>query len=232
MNFFCFQAVQKPRKFFPSNCVFICCNTSRKAEFALFYSFIQQAETVTVPIQNFHLVAVPVVKYKHCVTELIEFEILLYNRRQAVYTFSHINICGGNVNLFRVDSQHLFSPPNTNSEKYTSFPSASSAARSIQYLRVLRFMPFSRQNFRPLSLLSVNFLTNKVPSCSVTITASFCVFCYCIAFRAVCVGVLYLTVTTVTYYSDLHTPCSTNAPINDNFNSNLDKILNKEKQSS
>ena len=108
--------------------------------------------------------------------ELIEFEILLYNRRQAVYTFSHINICGGNVNLFRVDSQHLFSPPNTNSEKYTSFPSARSAARSIQYLRVLRFMPFSRQNFRPLSLLSVNFLTNKAPSCSVTTTASFCVF--------------------------------------------------------
>ena len=195
MNFFCFQAVQKPRKFFPSNCVFICCNTSRKVEFALFYSFIQQAETVTVPIQNFHLVAVPVVKHKHCVTELIEFEILLYNRRQAVYTFSHINICGGNVNLFRVDSQHLFSPPNTNSEKYTSFPSASSSARSIQYLRVLHFMPFSWQNFRPLSLLSVNFLTNKAPSCSVTITASFCVFCYCIAFRAVCVGVLYLTVT-------------------------------------
>ena len=102
--------------------------------------------------------------------ELIEFEILLYNRRQAVYTFSNINICRGNVNLFGVDSQHLFSPPNTNSEKYTSFPLASSSARSIQYLRVLRFMPFSRQNFRPLSLLSVNFLTNKVPSCSVTTT--------------------------------------------------------------
>ena len=177
MNFFCFQSVQKPRKFFPSNCVFICFNASRKAEFALFYSFIQQAETVFIPVKDLYLVAVPVMKYKHCVTELIEFEILLYNRRQAVYTFSHINICRGNVNLFRVDSQHLFSPPNTNSEKYTSFPSASSSARSIQYLRVLRFMPFSRQNFRPLSLLSVNFLTNKAPSCSVTITASFCVFC-------------------------------------------------------
>jgi hypothetical protein len=100
-------------------------------EFAVFYSFIQQSEIVTVPIQNFHLVAVPVVKYKHCVTELIEFEILLYNRRQAVYTFSHINICGGNVNLFRVDSQHLFSPPNTNSEKYTSFPSAQFAVRKF-----------------------------------------------------------------------------------------------------
>ena len=138
MNFFYFQAVKKPRKFFPSYCVFICCNTSRKAEFAVLYSFIQQAETVFIPVKNLYLVTVPVVKYKHCVTELIEFEILLYNRRQAVYTFSHINICGGNVNLFGVDSQHLFSPPNTNSEKYTSFPSASSAARSIQHLRVTR----------------------------------------------------------------------------------------------
>ena len=161
----------------------------------MLYSFIQQAETIAVPIQNFHLVEVPVVKHKHCITELIEFEILLYNRRQAVYTFSNINVCRGYVYLFGVDSQHLFSPPNTNLEKYTSFPSESSATRSIQYLRVLRFMPFSRQNFRPLRLLSVNFLTNKAPSCSVTITASFCGFCYCIAFRAVCVGVFYLTVT-------------------------------------
>ena len=195
MNFFYFQSVQKPRKLFLSYCVFISYNASRKAEFALLYSFIQQAETIAVPIQNFHLITVPVVKHKHCITELIEFEILLYNRRQAVYTFSHIHVCRGYVNLFGVDGQHLFSPPNTNSEKYTSFPSASSPARSIQYLRVLRFMPFSRQNFRPLRLLSVNFLTNKAPSHSVTITASFCVFCYCIAFRAVCVGVFYLTVT-------------------------------------
>ena len=100
MNFFYFQAVKKPRKFFPSYCVFICCNTSRKAEFAVFYSFIQQAETVFIPVKDLYLVTVAVMKHKHCVTELIEFEILLYNRRQAVYTFSHINICGGNVNLF------------------------------------------------------------------------------------------------------------------------------------
>ena len=67
-------------------------------------------------------------------------------------------------------------------------------------------MLFSRQNFRPLRLLSVNFLTNKAPSCSVTITASFCVFCYCIVLWAVCVGVLYLTVTRVTLEVFLENP--------------------------
>ena len=56
------------------------------------------------------------------VNELIEFEILLYNRRQAVNTFSHIHVCRGNINLFETNSQHLFSPPKTNSEKFTSFP--------------------------------------------------------------------------------------------------------------
>ena len=64
----------------------------------MFYSFIQQAETVFIPVKDLYLVTVAVMKHKHCVTELIEFEILLYNRRQAVYTFSHINICRGNVN--------------------------------------------------------------------------------------------------------------------------------------
>lgn len=58
----------------------------------------------------------------HKCTELIEFEILLYNRRQAVNTFSHIHVCRGNINLFGTNSQHLFSPPKTNSEKFTSFP--------------------------------------------------------------------------------------------------------------
>lgn len=48
-------------------------------KFAILYTFVQQIEPVTVPIEHFDFVAMTVVEYENCVRQGTKLEILFYN---------------------------------------------------------------------------------------------------------------------------------------------------------
>ena len=66
---------------------------------ALFQPLVQQDEAVLFPVQALDAVSPPPAEQEQCVGKWIQFKLLLYEARQAVYAFTQICAATGNIDL-------------------------------------------------------------------------------------------------------------------------------------
>lgn len=75
--------------------------------FVLLNPFVQQAVSIAVPVQNFYLVAMTIMKHEHSTAHWVKSEFLFNYGRQTVQAFTHICIRCGDVYFCRNMVQHF-----------------------------------------------------------------------------------------------------------------------------
>jgi len=99
LHFFYVQTVHHPVKLFLGYSICITAEVLRKMKSAVFYALVQQTKAVSVLEQYFYLVAMSVVKHKHCTAHRVKLNLLFDYGNKAVKTLSHICVCCGNVDF-------------------------------------------------------------------------------------------------------------------------------------
>ncbi len=88
-----FQAFQKPAQLSVVNLKNIC-SIFWPSEELFFQSFVPQAKSVSIPVQNFYHILALVAEYKQVPGKWIHFQMFSHHNRQAVNGLAHICVTG------------------------------------------------------------------------------------------------------------------------------------------